>query len=228
MENIISLQNINKRYNKGKSNEVHALRGVDLDIVKGESIAIMGVSGSGKSTLLNIVGCLDVMTSGKYLLNGEDITQKNQTELALIRNKTFGFILQSYGLIESDKVHKNIRLPLLFSDKYKSREWENKISKVLKDLKISSLRDKKVRELSGGQKQRVAIARAMINDPDIILADEPTSALDSNTASDIIEVLNGLKEKGKTIIVVTHDKNVASKMDRVVYIKDGIISNDIE
>ena len=228
MENIISLQNINKRYNKGKSNEVHALRGVDLDIVKGESIAIMGVSGSGKSTLLNIIGCLDVMTSGKYLLNGEDITQKNQTELAVIRNKTFGFILQSYGLIESDKVYKNVRLPLLFSDKYKSREWENKISKVLKDLKISGLRDKKVRELSGGQKQRVAIARAMINDPDIILADEPTSALDSNTASDIIEVLNGLKEKGKTIIVVTHDKNVASKMDRVVYIKDGIISNDIE
>lgn len=220
---IIKLKNIHKKYNVGKQNEVHALCGVDLVVNKGESVAIMGVSGSGKSTLLNIIGCLDKMTEGNYLLRGENINSKNMTELAEIRNSTFGFVLQSYGLIESDKVVNNVRLPLLFSKKYKPNEQNDHIDTVLYRLKISHLKNVKVRELSGGQKQRVAIARAMVNDPDIILADEPTSALDSTTATEIIDVLKNLQKKGKTIIVVTHDINVAQKMDRIVTIIDGKI-----
>lgn len=221
---IINLKNIHKKYNKDKPNEVHALCGVDLVVNKGESVAVMGVSGSGKSTLLNIIGCLDKMTEGDYLLNGENINTKNATELAEIRNAMFGFVLQSYGLIDSDRVVNNVRIPLLFSKKYKSKEQNDHIDTVLYRLKISNLKNTKVRELSGGQKQRVAIARAMVNDPEIILADEPTSALDSTTANEIIDVLKELQSKGKTIIVVTHDINVAKKLDRIVTIVDGVIS----
>ncbi len=220
---IINLKEINKKYNNGKPNEVHALRGVDLVINKGDSIAIMGVSGSGKSTLLNIIGCLDKSTSGEYLLDGVNINSKNATELAEIRNNKFGFILQSYGLIESDKVMNNVRIPLLFSKKYKPSEQKDRIETVLNKLKIFNLKNTKVRDLSGGQKQRVAIARAMVNDPEIILADEPTSALDSTTANEIISVLKELQQKGNTIIVVTHDQNVANKLDRIVHIVDGKI-----
>lgn len=220
---IIKLTNIHKKYNKDKPNEVHALRGVDLVVNKGESLAIMGVSGSGKSTLLNIIGCLDTSTDGEYLLDGNSISTKTATELAEIRNSIFGFVLQSYGLIESDKVINNVRVPLLFSKKYKPKEQNGRIETVLYKLKMDYLKNTKVRELSGGQKQRVAIARAMVNDPDVILADEPTSALDSVTADEIIGVLKDLQKKGKTIIVVTHDINVANKMDRIVTIKDGII-----
>ncbi len=220
---IINLKEINKKYNNGKPNEVHALRGVDLVINKGDSIAIMGVSGSGKSTLLNIIGCLDKSTSGEYLLDGVNINSKNATELAEIRNNMFGFILQSYGLIESDKVMNNVRIPLLFSKKYKPSEQKDRIETVLNKLKIFNLKNTKVRDLSGGQKQRVAIARAMVNAPEIILADEPTSALDSTTANEIISVLKELQQKGNTIIVVTHDQNVANKLDRIVHIVDGKI-----
>ena len=220
---IINLKEINKKYNNGKPNEVHALRGVDLVINKGDSIAIMGVSGSGKSTLLNIIGCLDKSTSGEYLLDGVNINSKNATELAEIRNNMFGIILQSYGLIESDKVMNNVRIPLLFSKKYKPSEQKDRIETVLNKLKIFNLKNTKVRDLSGGQKQRVAIARAMVNAPEIILADEPTSALDSTTANEIISVLKELQQKGNTIIVVTHDQNVANKLDRIVHIVDGKI-----
>ena len=224
---IIKLSNIHKKYNQGKPNEVYALQGVHLTINKGDSLAIMGVSGSGKSTLLNIIGCLDNFTDGEYLLNGENITSKNGTELAEILNSIFGFILQSYGLIESDKVINNIRIPLLFSKKYKSNEHNDRINTILNKLKIFDLRNTKVRELSGGQKQRVAIARAMVNDPEVILADEPTGALDSETATNIVNILKELQQKGKTIIVVTHDINVANKMDKIIYIKDGIISDNM-
>ena len=220
---IINLKNIHKKYNEGKQNEVHALQGVNLTINKGDSIAIMGVSGSGKSTLLNIIGCLDNFTDGEYFLNGENITSKNATQLAEIRNSVFGFILQSYGLIESDKVIDNIQIPLLFSKKYKSKEHKYRINTILYRLKITELKNKKVRDLSGGQKQRVAIARAIVNAPDVVLADEPTSALDSKTASEIIELLKDLQKQGKTIIVVTHDINVANKMDKIVTIVDGVI-----
>ena len=224
MNNIIELVKVHKKYNDGKNNEVHALRGVNLEIKSGESVAIMGVSGSGKSTLLNMIGCIDVSTSGQFVLEDIDISSKSQTELAKVRNNTFGFVLQSYGLIDSDTVAKNVNLPLLFSDKYTIKESKQITSKTLKLLNIDELQKQKVRELSGGQKQRVAIARAIVNDPKIILADEPTSALDSKTANEIIAIFKDLQKQGKTIIVVTHDKAVADQMDRTVYIKDGVIS----
>lgn len=220
---IIVLKNIHKKYNEGKQNEVQALCGVDLVINKGDSIAIMGVSGSGKSTLLNIIGCLDKYTDGEYLLTGDNVSTKSATELSEIRNATFGFVLQSYGLIESDKVYSNVRLPLLFSKKYKAKEQNDRIDTILHRLKLTNLKNTKVRELSGGQKQRVAIARALVNDPDIILADEPTSALDSTTANELMDIFANLNSQGKTIIIVTHDQKVADKMGRIVHIVDGKI-----
>jgi len=208
---IIELIQIDKKYNEGRDNEVHALRGIDLLIEKGDSLAIMGVSGSGKSTLLNILGCLDKPTSGCYKLNDHNVAHKNASELAL------------FGLIESDTVYSNVKLPLLFSEKYKGKEVKNRVIDVIKQVGLEGSENKKVKDMSGGQQQRVAIARAIVNDPDIILADEPTSALDSTTATEIIDVLKDLQTKGKTIIVVTHDINVAKKMDKIVSIQDGII-----
>ena len=220
---IIELIQIDKKYNEGRDNEVHALRGIDLLIEKGDSLAIMGVSGSGKSTLLNILGCLDKPTSGCYKLNDHNVAHKNASELALIRNQTIGFVFQSFGLIESDTVYSNVKLPLLFSEKYKGKEVKNRVIDAIKQVGLEGSENKKVKDMSGGQQQRVAIARAIVNDPDIILADEPTSALDSTTATEIIDVLKDLQTKGKTIIVVTHDINVAKKMDKIVSIQDGII-----
>lgn len=219
--NIIELEGIEKKYNEGRDNEVHALRGIDLTVQKGDSLAIMGVSGSGKSTLLNILGCLDNPTSGCYKLCDENIEDKNAGELAKLRNKTIGFVLQSFGLIEGDTVYTNVKLPLLFSDKYSSKTAKKCIYDIIKQVGLEGLEKKKVKEMSGGQCQRVAIARALVNDPEIILADEPTSALDSKTADDIMELLKSLNEAGKTLIVVTHDQKVADKMSRVVHIVDG-------
>ncbi len=192
---IIELIQIDKKYNEGRDNEVHALRGIDLLIEKGDSLAIMGVSGSGKSTLLNILGCLDKPTSGCYKLNDHNVAHKNASELALIRNQTIGFVFQSFGLIESDTVYSNVKLPLLFSEKYKSKEVKNRVIDVIKQVGLEGSENKKVKDMSGGQQQRVAIARAIVNDPDIILADEPTSALDSTTAKEIIDILKDLQKK---------------------------------
>ncbi len=220
---IIELERIEKKYNEGRDNEVHALRGIDLTIEKGESIAIMGVSGSGKSTLLNILGCLDNPTSGRYTLNGENVEEKNAGELAKIRNKTIGFVLQYFGVIESDTVYSNVKLPLLFSNKYRGKEVKDRVFEIIKKVGLEGSENKKVKDMSGGQCQRVAIARAIVNDPDIILADEPTSALDSNTANEIMDVFDALNRAGKTLIVVTHDQKVADKLQRTVTIKDGIL-----
>ncbi len=220
---IIELERIEKKYNEGRDNEVHALRGIDLTIEKGESIAIMGVSGSGKSTLLNILGCLDNPTSGRYTLNGENVEEKNAGELAKIRNKTIGFVLQYFGVIESDTVYSNVKLPLLFSNKYRGKEAKDRIFEIIKKVGLEGSENKKVKDMSGGQCQRVAIARAIVNDPDIILADEPTSALDSNTANEIMDLFDALNRAGKTLIVVTHDQKVADKLQRTVTIKDGIL-----
>lgn len=222
---IIELERIEKKYNEGRDNEVHALRGIDLTIEKGESIAIMGVSGSGKSTLLNILGCLDNPTSGRYTLNGENVEEKNAGELAKIRNKTIGFVLQYFGVIESDTVYSNVKLPLLFSNKYRGKEVKDRVFEIIKKVGLEGSENKKVKDMSGGQCQRVAIARAIVNDPDIILADEPTSALDSNTANEIMDLFDALNRAGKTLIVVTHDRKVADKLQRTVTIKDGILES---
>lgn len=220
---VVEIKDLQKKYNEGKDNEVHALRGINLAVEKGESVAIMGVSGSGKSTLLNILGCLDHSTSGEYMLCGENVQTKSATELAKIRNKTIGFVLQSFGLIDSDSVLTNVKMPLLFSNKYNGRKVKNRALFVIEQVGLKGFEKKKVKDMSGGQKQRVAIARAIVNDPDIILADEPTSALDSDTANEIVGLMKGLQSLGKTIIVVTHDINVAKKMDRIVNIVDGVL-----
>lgn len=222
--NIIELIQIDKKYNEGKDNEVHALRGADLTVEKGDSLAIMGISGSGKSTLLNILGCLDKPTSGCYKLNEQNVELKNASELAKIRNKTIGFVFQSFGLIESDTVYSNVKLPLMFSDKYKGKDVKKRVNDIIKQVGLEGMENKKVKDMSGGQQQRVAIARAIVNDPDIILADEPTSALDTATANEIMELFANLNNSGKTLIIVTHDQKVADKLGRIVSIVDGVIS----
>lgn len=226
--NIIEIKDCVKIYNEGKRNEVKALDNVNLDIKKGESIAIMGISGSGKSTLLRIIGCLDSMTSGEYLLDGEDIRGFKQSEIASVRNAKMGFIFQSNGLIETESVLENVKIPLLFSKKCKLREIKYIAKQTVDRLGIYDLLHKKVRDLSGGQKQRVAIARAIVNSPEIILADEPTSALDSKTADEIMGLFESLNKQGKTIIVVTHDIKVANRMGRIVHIVDGAITENAD
>lgn len=221
---IINIENLHKIYNENKPNAVHALRGINMEIEEGETVAIMGISGSGKSTLLHIIGCMDKATDGKYYLNGEDISGLNGKELAKIRNNEIGFVLQDYGLIENESVFQNVKLPLMFSEKYQYSKINARVKEVLGLFGIDELYKKKVRDLSGGQKQRVAIARAVVNEPKIILADEPTSALDSATSEEILGVFDELHNMGKTVIMVTHDKRVAERMQRIVYIKDGIIS----
>lgn len=224
--NIIDIKGLNKTYNIGKTNATHALCGVDLQICEGESLAIMGVSGSGKSTLLHVIGCLDDFNEGEYTLAGKSAANLTPKEQSSIRNNDIGFVLQDYGLIYHESVYNNIRLPLLFSDKYSYKQIKNRVKEIMQLLNIQDLEKKKVKELSGGQKQRVAIARAIINDPAILLADEPTGALDSKTANEIMNLLLDLNAKGKTLIVVTHDIAVANMMGRIVRIVDGIIDNE--
>lgn len=222
---MIELKNIKKIYNQGKENQVNALMDISLEIKAGESLAIMGVSGSGKTTLLNIIGCLDKATEGSYLFKGKDMSKMTDKDIAQVRGTEVGFVLQNYALITSEKVKSNLEIPLYFTNRNNYNK-KSRIAEVLKSLNIYELLNRKVSQLSGGQKQRVAIARALINNPSIILADEPTGALDSNTANEIMEIFKELQSKGKSIITVTHDKNVAEKMDKILYIKDGKFVQD--
>ena len=206
---FIEIKNLKKIYNANKSIEVEALKSINLIIEKGDFCSIVGVSGSGKSTLLYILGCIDKQT---------------ENELAQIRNKKIGFVLQDFGLIEEETVIENVRVPILFcKDKNLIRNFRNKAEKLLKDLGIENLKDKKVNLLSGGQRQRVAIARALINDPELILADEPTGSLDTNTAQNIMNIFKELNKSGKTIIIVTHNMELAKETQKCVKIKDGLI-----
>lgn len=225
MMELINLEGVSKTFCACKI-ETRALNSVDLVVNSGESLAIMGVSGSGKSTLLNIITMLEHKSGGKYIFMGEDVDTFSSSKMAQMRAKHMGIIFQSLELIENETIKSNVSLGLYIGDKYKKKEFNEVIDTVLMQVGMSPLKKKKVKFLSGGQKQRVAIARALVNDPDIILADEPTSALDSATANEIIDLLLDLQKMGKTIIVVTHDINVANKMDRIVTIKDGVIQNN--
>ena len=209
---FIEIKNLKKIYNANKSIEVEALKSINLIIEKGDFCSIVGVSGSGKSTLLYILGCIDKQTEGTYLLEGKNLSKMSENELAQIRNKKIGFVLQDFGLIEEETVIENVRVPILFcKDKNLIRNFRNKAEKLLKDLGIENLKDKKVNLLSGGQRQRVAIARALINDPELILADEPTGSLDTNTAQNIMNIFKELNKSGKTIIIVTHNMELAKE-----------------
>lgn len=221
---MIEIKNVFKTYNLGKTNAFTALKDVTLTIHDGEMVAIIGKSGAGKSTLMHILGCIDDFEKGEYHLNGEDISKTNEKKRAEIRNKEIGIVLQDFALMEQYSVIENVLMPLYFTKNAgKKRAREIKALDILKQLEMEELADKKVNKLSGGQKQRVAIARAMINSPGILLADEPTGALDVQTSEEIMGVFKKLNEQGTTVIIITHDMEVASACGRVVEISDGKI-----
>ncbi|MEG0456940.1 MAG: ABC transporter ATP-binding protein [Oscillospiraceae bacterium] len=222
---IIQLDNIYKIYNPGE-NEVKALDGVNLKIYQGEFIAIIGHSGSGKSTMMNILGCLDVPTSGEYLLSGRKTAFMNDDDLSEIRNKQIGFIFQGFNLINNLSAEENVELPLIYRGINKVQRKQ--IAKdALEKVGLEQRLSHKPNQLSGGQQQRVAIARAIAAKPPIILADEPTGNLDSKSGNDIMDILHMLHNEGKTVIIITHDKEIAAKAQRVITIIDGKITSDI-
>ncbi len=222
---VISVRDITKAYQMGDM-EVRALRGVDLDIFPGEMMAIMGPSGSGKSTLMNIIGCLDVATSGAYRLDGVDVSHLNDNELAEIRCRKIGFVFQSFNLLARTSAMANVELPLIYAGA-NGRQRRTRAAEVLELVGLGDRLDHKPNELSGGQQQRVAVARALINQPSLILADEPTGNLDTKTGEEIMELFARLnREQGITIIFVTHDPETASYCNRIVHIRDGLIERD--
>ncbi|SES77348.1 ABC transporter ATP-binding protein [[Clostridium] polysaccharolyticum] len=216
---LIRLRNISKVY-KGAGFQVNALCDVNLDIPEGEILAIMGTSGSGKSTLLNILGCLDIPTGGSYLLDGKEISDYSEREMAHLRNDVFGFVLQDFALIERYTVAKNVMLPLYYGTVPRRKRTE-KVESILKKVGLLEKKNQMALHLSGGQRQRVAIARALVNDSKIILCDEPTGALDKKTGNDIMELFKQMNKEGKTVIIVTHDPVIADMCHRVVDISDG-------
>ena len=222
---IIDITDITKTYRLGKI-EVRALRGIDLKIRKGEFISIMGPSGSGKSTLMNIIGCLDTPDGGSYFLDNTDVSQLKDSNLADIRNKKIGFVFQTFNLLSRSNTISNIELPLIYSKRGSEKTRKAKIYESLKAVGLIGWEKHKPSELSGGQRQRVAIARALVNDPAIILADEPTGNLDSITGEEIMSIFQNLNRNGKTILLVTHELDIARHTNRIIYLRDGLISNE--
>lgn len=224
METIIDLQNIQRFYKMG--NEiVKALRDLTLQINKNEYVALMGPSGSGKSTLMNIMGCLDSPTSGKYILNNLDVSAMEDTELAEVRNKQIGFIFQTFNLLPKLSALENVALPLIYAGVGK-RDRLEKAEKILASVGLADRMHHRPNELSGGQRQRVAVARALVNDPAIILADEPTGNLDTKTSIEIMGLFQEIHEKGNTVIIVTHEPDIALHAKRIVKLRDGLVESD--
>lgn len=222
---LIALKGISKSYQASHGAPPYqVLKDANLSIDKGEMVAIKGSSGAGKSTLLHIIGCLDKPTSGSYLLNGQDVSQLSLSKLAEIRNASFGFVMQHFALIEEDSALQNVATPLLFAKTRKS-QMDARAMEQLRNVGMEQMENKRIATLSGGEKQRVAIARAMVNNPEIILADEPTGALDRANTEKIVQLFQQLNEKGKTIIIVTHDDFVAQSCRRIVTIADGVIKS---
>lgn len=223
---LIALNGISKSYQASHGAPPYqVLKDANLSIDKGEMVAIKGSSGAGKSTLLHIIGCLDKPTSGSYLLNGQDVSQLSLSKLAEIRNASFGFVMQHFALIEEDNALQNVATPLLFA-KARRSQMDARAMEQLRNVGMEQMANKRIATLSGGEKQRVAIARAMVNNPEIILADEPTGALDRANTEKIVQLFQQLNEKGKTIIIVTHDDFVAQSCRRIVTIADGVIKRD--
>ena len=224
MSNIIQLEHIRKSYFMGRQ-ALEVLKGISLDIYRNEYVALMGPSGSGKSTLMNILGCLDTPTQGKYILNGHDVSKMEDNALAEIRNKEIGFVFQQFNLLPRLTALENVALPLVYAGMGKKQRNE-KARHVLNLVNLSDRSHHKPNELSGGQSQRVAIARALVNDPAIILADEPTGNLDTKTSYEIMEIFNRIHAGGNTIVLVTHEEDIANHAHRIVRLRDGVIESD--
>ena len=224
MSSIIETTDISRIYQMG-SETIRALRSVSININKGEYVAFMGPSGSGKSTIMNIIGCLDTPSGGQYILNGHDVSDMTENELAEIRNKEIGFVFQTFNLLPRATSLENVALPLIYAG-YSKSEREEKALQVLDNVNLADRADHKPNELSGGQRQRVAIARALVNDPSIILADEPTGNLDSKTSYGIMDLFAQLHDKGNTIIMVTHEDEIAQYAHRIVRLRDGLVEKD--
>ncbi len=222
---IIKTEDLWKTYDMGQAVQVNALCGVTFKIARGEYVAIMGPSGSGKSTLMNLIGCLDTPTSGKYWLNGRLVSELSDDELAYIRNKDIGFVFQTFNLLSRATALHNVELPLIYNGT-PAAERLAKAQEALRKVDLGDRMDHKPNELSGGQRQRVAVARALVNNPSIILADEPTGNLDSATGEEIMNLFNRLQEAGNTIVIVTHEHDIAAHAHRIIHIRDGKVARD--
>lgn len=226
MQEIIRLEDIGKRYVMGQE-EIHAIKSISLQIYRNEYVALMGPSGSGKSTLMNIVGCLDTPTKGRYILNQTDVSRMDDNELAEIRNKEIGFVFQTFNLLPRATALENVALPLVYAGFSKEERLE-RAREVLKSVGLESRMSHKPNELSGGQRQRVAVARALVNRPSIILADEPTGNLDTKTSYEIMALFEEIHAQGNTIVLVTHEEDIARHAHRIVRLRDGLVESDAQ
>lgn len=224
MANVIEMKRIIRDFPLG-TQIVHVLKGIDLSIERGEYVAIMGPSGSGKSTLMNLIGCLDTPTGGTYVLNGKDVSQMSDNELAEIRNKEIGFVFQTFNLMPRTTALDNVALPMVYAG-FSKNDRTQRAKEVLQDVGLADRMDHKPNQLSGGQRQRVAVGRALVNRPSIILADEPTGNLDSKTSVEIMNLFDEIHSKGNTVILVTHEEDIAAHAHRIIRLRDGMIEKD--
>lgn len=223
-KSVISLRGITRDFQLG-AQTVHVLKGIDLDIQKGEYVALMGPSGSGKSTLMNLLGCLDTPTAGSYHLAGRDVSRMDDNDLAAVRNKEIGFVFQTFNLIPRQTALQNVALPMVYAGASKQVRTE-RAEEVLRQVGLEDRMDHRPNQLSGGQRQRVAIARALVNTPSMILADEPTGNLDSTTSVEIMKLFDDIHKAGNTLVVVTHEEDIARHAHRIIRLRDGVIESD--